>query len=107
MVYPVLQREPTVHLNNGHWYLCPIDENDRAILGPVDYGWERYSLYPDSFTFGEGLLAGSRIPGTRRLVFCAWSQLLRLQHGRRGPITSRRGRRASSIHIRAKRRGSQ
>lgn len=73
MVYPVLQRELTVHLNNGHWYLRPIDENDRAILGPVDYGWERFSLYPDSFTFGEGLLAGSRIPGTRRLVFCAWS----------------------------------
>ena len=69
MVYPVLQRELTVHLNNGHWYLRPIDETDdanpgsREILGPVDYGWARYSLYPDSFTFGEGLLAGSRIPG--------------------------------------------
>ncbi len=73
MVYPVLQRELTVHLNNGHWYLRPIDEKERDILGPVDYGWERYGLYPDSFTFGEGLLAGSRIPGTRRLVFCAWS----------------------------------
>ena len=30
-------------------------------------------LYPDSFTFGEGLLAGGSIPGARRLVFCAWS----------------------------------
>ncbi len=71
MVYPVLQRELTVHAHNGHWYLRPVDENE--VLGPVDYGWRRYQLYPDSFTFGEGLLAGSRIPGTRRLVFCAWS----------------------------------
>ncbi len=71
MVYPILQRELTVHLNNGHWYLRPTD--DPNILGPVDFGWQRYKLYPDSFTFGEGLLAGSSIPGTRRLVFCAWS----------------------------------
>jgi glyceraldehyde-3-phosphate dehydrogenase (ferredoxin) len=73
MVYPVLERELTIHLNNGHWYLRPLGENERSILGPVDYGWERHNLYPGSFTFGEGLLAGSRIPGTRRLVFCAWS----------------------------------
>jgi len=71
MIYPVLQRELTVHLDNGHWYLRPTV--DPKILGPVDFGWRRYSLYPDSFTFGEGLLAGSSIPGSRRLVFCAWS----------------------------------
>lgn len=71
MTYPVLQRELTVHLHNGHWYIRPIKGTD--ILGPVDYGWHRYNLYPDSFTFGQGLLAGSSIPGSRRLVFCAWS----------------------------------
>lgn len=71
MPYPVLQRELTVHLHNKHWYIRPID--DPAVLGPVDYGWYRYSAYPDSFTFGEGLLAGSSIPGSRRLVFAAWS----------------------------------
>jgi glyceraldehyde-3-phosphate dehydrogenase (ferredoxin) len=71
MAYPILQRELTVHLHNDHWYVRPIEGT--AILGPVDYGWWRYSLYPDSFTFGEGLLAGSSIPGTRRLMFCAWS----------------------------------
>ena len=43
------------------------------MLGPVDYGWQRFNLYPDSFTFGEGLLAGSSIPGSRRLVFSGWS----------------------------------
>lgn len=71
MKYPIIQRELTVHLHNGHWYLRPIDS--ARILGPVDYGWQRYNAYPDSFTFGEGLLAGSSIPGARRLVFCAWS----------------------------------
>lgn len=71
MTYPLHQRELTVHLNNGHWYLRPVE--GLQILGPVDYGWHRYSLYPDSFTFGEGVLAGSSIPGSRRLVFCAWS----------------------------------
>lgn len=71
MTYPIIQRELTVHLNNGNWYLRPVEAPN--ILGPVDYGWHRYRLYPDSFTFGEGLLAGSSIPGSRRLVFCAWS----------------------------------
>jgi glyceraldehyde-3-phosphate dehydrogenase (ferredoxin) len=72
MTYPIIQRELTVHLHNGSWYLRPI-EDEEAVLGPVDYGWHRYNLYPDSFTFGEGLLAGSSIPGSRRLVFSAWS----------------------------------
>lgn len=71
MTYPIIQRELTVHLHNQHWYLKPID--DPKILGPVDYGWNRYRIYPDSFSFGEGLLAGSSIPGSRRLMFSAWS----------------------------------
>jgi glyceraldehyde-3-phosphate dehydrogenase (ferredoxin) len=71
MPYPIHQREMTVHLNNGNWYIRLIE--DSSILGPVDYGWRRFNLYPDSFTFGEGLLAGSSIPGSRRLVLCAWS----------------------------------
>jgi len=72
MPYPITQRELTIHLHNNNWYLRPIEDNEN-ILGPVDYGWHRYNLYPDSFTFGEGLLAGSSIPGSRRLVFCSWS----------------------------------
>jgi glyceraldehyde-3-phosphate dehydrogenase (ferredoxin) len=72
MTYPIIQRELTVHLHNGSWYLRPV-EDEQAVLGPVDYGWRRFNLYPDSFTFGEGLLAGSSIPGSRRLVFSAWS----------------------------------
>ncbi|HSL42745.1 MAG TPA: aldehyde ferredoxin oxidoreductase C-terminal domain-containing protein [Anaerolineales bacterium] len=72
MTYPLMQRELTVHLHNKNWYLRPIEDEEK-ILGPVDYGWHRFNLYPDSFTFGEGLLAGSSIPGSRRLVFCSWS----------------------------------
>jgi glyceraldehyde-3-phosphate dehydrogenase (ferredoxin) len=72
MPYPIMQRELTVHLHNNSWYLRPIEDEEK-ILGPVDYGWHRFNLYPDSFTFGEGLLAGSSIPGSRRLVFCSWS----------------------------------
>ena len=72
MPYPIMQRELTVHLHNNNWYLRRIDDEEK-ILGPVDYGWHRFNLYPDSFTFGEGLLAGSSIPGSRRLVFCSWS----------------------------------
>ena len=73
MTYPVLQRELSIHLNDVRWAVRSIDEQASGILGPVDYGWHRYNEYPDSFTFGEGLLGGSSIPGTRRLVFCAFS----------------------------------
>ena len=73
MVYPVLQRELDIHLDSQHWAVRPINEHESGILGPVDYGWHRYNEHSDSFTFGEGLLAGSSIPGTRRLVFCAFS----------------------------------
>jgi len=72
MSYPFEQRELTIHLHNSNWYLRPIEDEER-VLGPVDYGWHRFNLYPDSFTFGEGLLSGSSIPGSRRLVFCSWS----------------------------------
>ncbi len=73
MVYPVFQRELSIDLDNGSWAVRSIDERASGILGPVDFGWRRYEEDPDSFAFGEGLLAGSSIPGTRRLVFCAYS----------------------------------
>ncbi len=73
MAYPVLQRELTIQLDDGSWAVSAIDEQASGILGPVDYGWHCYQQDPDSFTFGEGLLGGSSIPGARRLVFCAYS----------------------------------
>ena len=51
-----MQRELTVHIHNSNWNHHPIEDTEK-FLGPEDYGWHRYNLYPDSFTFGEGLLA--------------------------------------------------
>ncbi len=55
----------------GQWRIESI--RDPNILGPVDYGLACYLENRASFTFGGGLLAGSRIPGARRLVFAAYS----------------------------------
>jgi len=66
------QRELKLNLATGHWLVKPLAE-DTEILGPVDFGWARYNADPECFTFGEGLLAGSPIPGTRRMVFCSYS----------------------------------
>lgn len=71
-MYTVIE-QAALRLNaaNGQWRVEPI--RDPQILGPVDYGLARYLENRDSFTFGGGLLAGSRIPGARRLVFAAYS----------------------------------
>jgi glyceraldehyde-3-phosphate dehydrogenase (ferredoxin) len=75
------QRELIIHLDSGEYEIRPIRHriNDVRIIGPVDYGWAQYSSpdqapdIPDVMTWGGGPLAGSRIPGTRRLVFCGYS----------------------------------
>lgn len=73
MALPLQQRELCIDLSTGHWGIHEIDYRDTGIIGPVDYGWARYRSNPDVFTFGEGVLANSTIPGSRRLVFCAYS----------------------------------
>jgi len=75
------QRELIIHLETGEYEIHPIHHriNGIHIIGPVDYGWARYTHaakdnpLPDVMTWGGGPLAGSRIPGTRRLVFCGYS----------------------------------
>lgn len=79
MTHELMQRELVIDLATGEFQINPI--SDERIIGPVDYGWVRYSEAvkesgqkdPLIFTWGGGPLAGSRIPGTRRLVFCAYS----------------------------------
>ena len=66
------QTELIVQLDRSDWQIKPIDASE-GILGPVDYGWKRHQQDPDSFTFGSGLLAGTSIPGARRLVFTGYS----------------------------------
>lgn len=89
------QRELVINLSNGDFEVATIRQriNGRRIIGPVDYGWAKYSaalqhanpdyqskppetrslVQPRIMTWGGGPLAGSRIPGTRRLVFCGYS----------------------------------
>lgn len=81
MAYPLMLRELVIHLDTGEYNIFPV--NNPKIIGPVDYGWEKYhtNLHmtgrrdPEIMTFGGGPLAGSRIPGTRRLVFTGYSPL--------------------------------
>jgi glyceraldehyde-3-phosphate dehydrogenase (ferredoxin) len=94
MTLQLNQRELIVHLATGEYHINPIRSriNGHRVIGPVDYGWARYeealersnveTLHRSNvqtlersnvLTFGGGPLAGSRIPGTRRLVFCGYS----------------------------------
>ncbi|MBN2052388.1 aldehyde ferredoxin oxidoreductase [Candidatus Woesearchaeota archaeon] len=50
------------------------DVNDEEVIGPLDFAF-RYANDEDKFFFGSGVLAGSIIPGTRRLIFCGKSLL--------------------------------
>ncbi|MEK7328158.1 MAG: hypothetical protein AAB217_23185 [Chloroflexota bacterium] len=59
--------ELNIQLDAGDWGISvPLDQ---TLIGPVQYGRDRFCQDPDSLTFGGGLLAGSPLPGTRRMVF--------------------------------------
>lgn len=81
MTHQLKQRELIIDLSTGEYQINPI--SDERIIGPVDYGWVRYREAvaaegrpdPAIMTWGGGPLAGSRIPGTRRLMFCGYSPL--------------------------------
>ncbi len=72
MTIPFTQRALHIDLASGRSEIEDIDK-DSGIIGPVDFGWREYRKGPEVFTFGEGKLASSAIPGSRRLVFCAYS----------------------------------
>ena len=79
MTRELMQRELSIDLPSGEFQVLPVA--DPRIIGPVDYGWARFDAErlaagrpdPDILTWGGGPLAGSRIPGSRRLVFCGYS----------------------------------
>jgi len=79
MTHELMQRELVIDLTSGEYQVNSIA--DPRIIGPVDYGWVKFceaslETGPDApavLTWGGGPLAGSRIPGTRRLVFCGYS----------------------------------
>ncbi|MCX7706970.1 MAG: aldehyde ferredoxin oxidoreductase [Anaerolineae bacterium] len=81
MTHELKQRELIIDLATGEFQVWPI--TDPRIIGPADYAWVRYREAlaaaggrPSSvnvMTWGGGPLAGSRIPGSRRLVFGGYS----------------------------------
>jgi glyceraldehyde-3-phosphate dehydrogenase (ferredoxin) len=71
MTNPSVLYEINVDLASGAWGVsCPTDQ---SLIGPVQYAWDRFQRDPASLTFGGGLLAGSPLPGTRRMVFGGYS----------------------------------
>ena len=70
MAHKLMQRELLIDATTGEFEIRPVPDH---IIGPVDYGWARYKQDPTSICWGGGPLAGSRIPGTRRLVFTGYS----------------------------------
>jgi len=68
---PVLY-ELEIHLDEKSWGVCcPLDQ---SLIGPVQYGWSRYQIDPESMTLGTGVLAGSPLPGMRRMIFTGYSR---------------------------------
>ena len=63
--------ELVVNLANGEWSAGRL--TDQSLIGPVAYGWDRYQKDSNSMTLGGGLLAGSPLPGTRRMIVCGYS----------------------------------
>ena len=63
--------EMVIDLTRREWGVaCPTDQ---TLTGPMQYGWDRFQKDPESMTLGGGLLAGSPLPGTRRMIFCGYS----------------------------------
>jgi glyceraldehyde-3-phosphate dehydrogenase (ferredoxin) len=71
MKHPAIINELVIDLSTGKFEInCPLD---LSLMGPVAYGWDRFQKDAESITFGGGLLAGSVLPGTRRMIFCGHS----------------------------------
>jgi len=63
--------ELVIDLERRQWGVaCPTDQ---SLIGPVQYSWDRYQKDPQSLTLGGGLLAGSPLAGTRRMIFGGYS----------------------------------
>jgi glyceraldehyde-3-phosphate dehydrogenase (ferredoxin) len=71
MGHPVNVRELVLDCKNEKYAVNTL--TDGVIFGPVQYGWDRFMKDDQSMTFGGGLLAGSTLPGTRRMIFCGYS----------------------------------
>ncbi|MBR9676301.1 aldehyde ferredoxin oxidoreductase [Candidatus Woesearchaeota archaeon] len=68
-----IQKALYIDANNKSSKTKKIDAPE--IMGPVDFGVREYEKDKSVFCFGTGILSGSIIPGTRRLVFTGLSPL--------------------------------
>ncbi len=71
MSHPAVLRELVLDCSNKQYSVNTLAEGTQ--LGPVEYGWDRFKSDHESMTFGGGLLVGSTLPGTRRMIFCGYS----------------------------------
>ncbi len=72
MALPFIQKALHINLSNQDHFVEDIGVRS-GIIGPVDFGWDEYRKHSEVFTFGIGKLATSPIQGSRRLVFCSYS----------------------------------
>lgn len=73
MANPLILKELVIDLARQEWKLQELP--DQTLLGPVQYGWDRFQKDPRSMTFGGGVLAGSPLAGTHRMIFTGFSPI--------------------------------
>ena len=71
MTHPLDMRELVLDCSTRSFQVEQL--SDQGLIGPVQYGWDRFQKDPESMTFGGGVLAGSPLAGTRRMVFTGYS----------------------------------
>ncbi|MBN1274958.1 aldehyde ferredoxin oxidoreductase [Candidatus Woesearchaeota archaeon] len=67
------QQSLIIDATNKAYEITTIEDPD--IIGPMDYGLKEYRKGEDYLILGRGLLAGSNIPGTHRLIVVGRSKL--------------------------------
>ena len=73
MTTPIKQSALYIDATNKSHIISEID--DEFIIGPIDFGIKEFEKDKSSFCFGSGVLAGSTVPGTKRMMFTAFSPL--------------------------------
>jgi glyceraldehyde-3-phosphate dehydrogenase (ferredoxin) len=66
------QKALYINASNGSFRVEEV--KDEEVIGPLDFAY-KYTYPDDKFFFGIGPLAGSIIPGSRRMIFCGKSPL--------------------------------
>jgi glyceraldehyde-3-phosphate dehydrogenase (ferredoxin) len=69
----ISQKALYINANNNSFRVE--DVKDENIIGPLDFGLSEVKKDKNAFTFGRGILAGSILPGSHRLIFCGHSPI--------------------------------